>query len=311
MLPLRVGMTTPREVYPGGVAYVDPDFPVEQMWSPHHQPVHAVARGEDVELNGELTIVGPRTQFAGQSMQGRYQTYWFTGEEIAGLSMLEPGATPIGAVFGSFCSTHEGYVDITTREGLDLRVPGSPRPERRYVRGNDTTLIRVPTGSQNPIRADILLDARRQPCGFIVGGEVEILTWSQRILPGETDRVSSQDLVSALGSVAAADRPEVVHRTSGFLGRRKERPLGYVVDVAFLSGWQLLIADAQEALDVGEAITAREMGELLDDPLYRVGPDLGVGLLGEDPGSLLWLVEIDSTDGHLRLVVADVSLPNS
>lgn len=307
MLPLRVGMTTPRYVYPGGLAYVDPDFPVERMWSPHHQTVHAVERGEDVELNGELTIVGPRTQFAGQSMQGRHETYWVTGEETAGLSLLASGVTPIGAVFGSYCTAHEGFVDVTTREGLDLRVPGPPRPERRYVHGNDTTLIRVPIGYENPIRVDILIDARRRPCGYIVGGEVQIPSWSDRIQPGETGRVSSQDLLLALGSVAADDRPEVVRRTSGFLGRRKDRAMGYVVDVDFVFSWQLLVADAQEAFGTGEAMTAREMRDLLADPLYRVGPDLGVSLTEGGPG---WLVEIDSTDGHLRLVVADVSLPD-
>ena len=302
MLPLQVRMTTPRQVYPGGVAYVDPDFPVERMWSPCHRPVHAVERGEDVELNGELTIVGPRTQFGGQTLRGRYETYWFTGEEVAGLSLLEPGAEPIGAVFGSFCTAHEGFVDITTREGLDLRVPGPPRPERRYVRGNGTTLLRVPVGDANPIRVDILLDGRRQPCGYIVGGEEEILSWPKRILPGETGRVSSQDLLSALHTVPADDRPEVVRRTSGFLGRRKKWAAGFVGDVDFFSTWSILITGADGALTTGE------MRDSLVDPIYRVGPDLAVELAEDEPG---WLVEIDSTDGHLRLVFAEVSLPDS
>lgn len=306
MFPLRVGMTTPRYLYPGGLAYVDPHFPVEKMWSTQHQVVHAVERGEDVELNGELTIVGPRAQFGGQLLQGRYETYWFTGDGIAGLSLLESGATPIGAVSGSFCDPHEGFVDLTTREGLALRVAGPPRPERRYVRGNGTTLIRVPTGRETLIRVDILLDARRQPCGYIVGGEAEITSWSERILPRETGRVSSQDLLSALRSVVPDDRPEVVRRTSGFLRRRKEQPMGYVVDVDFTSSWKMLVVDAREALDAGEAMTAGEIRDLLIDPLYRVGPDLGVSLMEGDPG---WLVQIDSTDGHLRLVVADILPP--
>lgn len=306
MLPLQVRGTSPRDIYPDGVAYVDPDFPSTRLWSPQHRPVHVVKRGEDVELNGELTIVGPRAQFGGQPMRGLYETYWFTGDGLSGLSLLEQGSTPIGAVSGGFCTAHEGFVDITTREGIGLQIPGPPRPERHYVRGSGTTLIRVPVGDGDPVMTDILLDARHQPCGYIVGGDLEIRSWSERILPGERGRASSQDLLSALRSVAPDDRPEVILRTSGFLGRRKDRPMGYVVDVDFLSSWEILVEDAVAALAAGEAMTAGEMRDLLVDPLYRAGPDMGVSLMDGDPG---WLVEIDDTDGHLRLVVADVVLP--
>lgn len=311
MLALQVRRTALRDVYPGGVAYVDPHFPVDRRWSPFHRPVHAIERGEDVELNGELTIVGPRTQFGGQQLRGRYETYWFTGDEVAGLSVLAQGAEPVGAVFGSFCTARDGFVDLTTREGLGLRVPGPPRPERRYVTGSHTTLIRIPVGDENPIRVDILLDAGHRPCGYIVGGEVEILSWGRRILPGETGRVSAQDLLAALGSVPADDRPEVVRRSSGFLGRRKEEPLGYVVDLDFYSAWALVVEDAQEALTAGDALTAGEMRDLLVDPLYRAGSDLGVELeAAASEGGPSWLVEVDSAAGHLRLVVAEVSLPD-
>lgn len=231
---------------------------------------------------------------------------------MAGLSILAQGTEPVGAVFGSFCTAQEGFLDLTTREGLDLRVPGPPRTERRYVPGNGTTLIRVPVGDENPVRADILLDAQHRPCGYIIGGGVETLSWSQRILPGETGRVSAQALLAALGSVPADDRPEVVRRTSGFLGRRKEQPLGYVVDLDFYSAWTLVVEDAQEALAAGDALTAGGMRDLLVDPLYRAGPDLAIELdTAVSEGRPSWLVEVDTAGGHLRLVVAEMSLPDS
>ena len=90
---LEVPRPTVRTLRTDAVAYVDPHFPVDRLWSPLAEPVHAVERGEDVELTGELVLVGEETVHTGHQVQGQHATYRFTGDEITA-----PEAARIGLI---------------------------------------------------------------------------------------------------------------------------------------------------------------------------------------------------------------------
>lgn len=315
MPPIAVPRPTLRTLRPDAVAYVDPQFPAERLWSSYAEPVHTVERGEDVELTGELTLVGQEPFFTGQQLQGTYATYWFTGDEVAGVSLLAEGAEPVGAVGGAFYQVDGPTVALTTREGLTL-LPTGARPEGRgFLRGSGTTLITVPTevdaddldgaayrdGLSDMVSIDLLLDSSHRPCGYIINGDLDLTTWESRILPEERDRVSSQQLLVELQGISPEERPVVVSRKSGFLGRGKTRVLGNLGDLEFERSWQFPVVPAQEAL------TAAALTELLTDPTFRVGTDLGVEAAGGDPA---WVTEIQHEGGNLQLVVADITLPD-
>lgn len=283
MPSLEVPRPTVRTLRTDAVAYVDPHFPVDQLWSPLAEPVHAVERGEDVELTGELVLVGEETVFTGHRVQGRHATYRFTGDELTGMSLLAEGAQPVGAVRGTFCTPDAATVSVTTREG------------------SGTSVVQVPVGEDVTVPVDVLVDSRHQPCGYIINGDLDLASWESRILPGETGRVSSQELLAALRSVLPQNRPAVVSRTSGFLGRAKTTVLGHVGELDMGRAWEFPVRSARDGL------TATELIELLADPVFRVGPDLGVEVSGGDPA---WMTEIRREGDTLHLVVADVVLPD-
>ncbi|QDO88218.1 hypothetical protein FNH13_07560 [Ornithinimicrobium ciconiae] len=328
MSPLAVPRPTLRTLRPDALAYVDPHFPVDRLWSTLAQPVHTVERGEDVELTGELALVGQESLFTGQQVSGTYQTFWFTGDEVSGVTLLAQGATPVGAIGGGFCRAGDESISITTREGLGLLSSGSQPEGRAYLRGEGTTLINLPIeapgsdsdddpDSDDPdsdesggedlddvpelVTIDFLLDARHQPCGFIINGDLDLTPWESRILPEETTRVSSLQLLTELQGTDPKARPVVVSRSSGFLGRAKTRTLGHVGDLDLGRAWNFSVVPPPAAL------TASELIDLFTDPIFRVGADLGVEADLPDP---VWVTGIQREHGNLQLIVSDVLLPD-
>lgn len=314
MSPLEVSRPTRRSLRPDAVAYVDPQFPAERLWSPYVRPVHSVERGEDLELTGELTLVDQEPMFTGEQLRGTYEIFWFTGDEVSGVTILAAGSRPVGAVGGGFYGPIDrAAVVLTTREGLGLLPGGGPGGElpaaRTVLRGAGTGLLVLPVDTDDEVvPIDVLLDADHRPCGYILNGDLDLATWDVRILPGESGRVSSQDLFTHLQSAPPGHRPEVVTRRSGFLGRPKTTVLGHLGEIALVDrSWEFEVVPASEAMTAGHLV------EQLQDTTFRLGPDLGVEARSGPDGSILsWVTEIvhDGTGLQLVLGPEGMSLPD-
>lgn len=306
MSHFTVPRPTRRNLRPDAVAYVDPQFPAERLWSPYARPVHGVERGEDIELTGELTLVDREPLFTGEHLQGTYETYWFTGLEVNGVSILAAGAQPVGAVGAGYYSpiTRAG-VALTTREGLSLLPDGDLPQGHAVLRGAGTGLVVAPLDfEEGTVPIDVLLDAGHRPCGYIVNGDLDLTTWESRILPDETGRVSSEELFAQLQTMPPDHRPQVVARKRGLLGRAKTTPLGHLGEIDLVGrSWEFTVVPEREAM------TVMELVEQLQEPEFRRGPDLGVeGRAGEE---ISWVTALQRDGGGLQVVLSEVALPDA
>lgn len=212
---------TRRNFLPHAVAWADPKFPSDRIWSPYWSFDLRVERAEDVELNGELTVFDGPPLFTGEQLRGTYEVYWHSGDGIAGVTILQSGARPIGGVAaGTYSFVDRGAFVVTTRDGTDLLDTETRLPlGRTCIRGEGNALIASPTGfGDGGIGIDVLLDEQHRTCGYIFNGDLDAFAWEQRILPGETGRLSAPGLSEELRSLPQDSAVEVVTRSGEQLG---------------------------------------------------------------------------------------------